>query len=349
MLIDTHAHINFKAYEDDAEEVLRRAFESGVMVINVGTQLDTSEQSVRLAERYSKKNIPPHSSLNLREEAAQLPPLKVRGGQGGDIKAVYSVVGLHPVHTYSQHVDEEESHFKTREEKFDYEAYKKLAQNDLVVGIGECGLDYFRLKIDDLRLPIEQIKENQKQAFMQQVRLAKELNKALVIHCRPSEGTSDAYEDILAILDSELQISNIKLQNSTNSATPSTLNPNPFRFEIHSFTGTPDIVQEFLKRGAYVGLNGIITFGDRKSKNIATSASGGDKSGNMDNVLKTVPLDRIVLETDSPYLTPKPNRGKRNEPSYVRFVAEHIAQVKNIDFAQVEEQTTKNAINLFKL
>ena len=123
------------------------------------------------------------------------------------------------------------------------------------------------------------------------------------------------YEDILKILDQELGINSQKL-----------------RFEIHSFTGSPDIVQEFLMRGAYVGLNGIITF---------------DKTGNMEKVVKTVPLDRIVLETDCPYLTPAPHRGKKNEPAHVRFVAEHLAKLKGVDSETVGSQTTQNSARLF--
>src|ERR1035438_9215267 len=116
MLIDTHAHVNFRAFKDDAKEALQRALDSGTWVINVGSQIDTSRQAVELANQFKE--------------------------------GIYAVVGLHPEHTHSQFVDEEETHFQTREEFFDYEAYKKLAQDKKVVGIGECGLDYYRLPED---------------------------------------------------------------------------------------------------------------------------------------------------------------------------------------------------------
>jgi len=280
MLIDTHAHVNFSAFKDEYKEVLNRAKQAGVLVINVGTQLDTSREAVRVAEEQNDKNT-------------------------------YAVIGLHPVHTYEQELDEEETHFKTREENFDYEAYKKLAQNNLVVGIGECGLDYYRLP-DGAGL--ETIKEKQKDAFILQIKLAKELNKALVIHCRPSVGTQDAYEDILKVLDSQ--------------------GTADLRFEIHSFTGSPAIVDQFLSRGAYVGLNGIITF---------------DKTGNMAEVVSRVPLDRIVLETDCPYLTPVPHRGKKNEPAYVEYVAQKVAELKGLEVEAVEKQTTENSRLLFSI
>jgi TatD DNase family protein len=324
VLIDTHAHVNFKAFAEDADQTIRRALEAGVWVVNVGTQIDTSRQAVELAEKF---------------------------------EGLYAVVGLHPVHTYSQHLDEEESSFMTREEKFDYNAYFKLANNPKVVGIGECGLDYYRIKNEELGSKnVEAIKQSQKDAFIAQVKLATELNKALVIHCRPSLGSQDAYEDILQILDQEIHPS---LSPSPNEGRAG----ERLRFEIHSFTGSPEIVQEFLKRGAYVGLNGIITFGDRKNKSSSTSADlsaaalakaealakAGDKTGNMQKVVETVPLDRIVLETDSPYLTPVPHRGKRNEPLYVKHVAERVAELKNINVDEVSSQTTINARKLFNI
>jgi TatD DNase family protein len=304
MLIDTHAHVNFAAFKDDSDEVIKRSLDHDIWVVNVGTQIDTSREAVKDANKYES--------------------------------GVYAVIGIHPVHTYQQVLDEEETRFKTRAEKFVREEYFKLGQDPKVVGIGECGLDYYRLPKD---IDPQPIKLQQKEAFVAQIKLAKELNKALVIHCRPSTGTQDAYEDILAILDSEIM--NLKSE---------------IRFEIHSFTGSPEVVQEFLKRGAYVGLNGIITFGDRKNKNSSTSAEVrlgwtkvGDKTGNMEQVVKSVPLDRIVLETDSPYLTPIPNRGKRNEPSFVKFVAEKVAQIKNLPVDEVSEATTRNAKGLFNI
>ncbi len=334
MFIDTHAHVNFKAFEADAEVVIKRALGNGVSIVLVGTQIDTSRQAVEMAEKFEslnfKSQITPPSPLFGKEgeergiavspshSASSGHALAKEGGGG-----VYAVVGLHPVHTYSQHLDEEETSFKTREEIFDYEVYSKIANHPLVVGIGECGLDYFRLPEDSVKREadsVEKIKAKQKDVFIQQIKLANELNKALVIHCRPSAGTEDAYEDILKILDTE------HLALSTNHSS--------FRFEIHSFTGSPTMVMEFVKRGAFVGLNGIITF---------------DKTGNMKQVVETVPLERIVLETDSPYLTPVPHRGKRNEPLFVKHVAEKVAEIKGVSLDEVEKTTTANARKLFKI
>jgi len=281
MLIDTHAHVNFRSFKDDAMDVLRRSLDEGMQVINVGSQIDTSRQAVGLANKFNK--------------------------------GVYAVVGLHPEHTHSQHVDEEETHFLTREENFDVVEYRSLCQDPKVVGIGECGLDYYRLPEDtDPRA----VKEKQKAAFIKQINLAAELDKTLVVHSRPSKGTDDAALDILDILKG-LKIKDLGL-----------------RFVLHSFTGSPEMMQEFYKLGGYISFNGIITF---------------DKTGNMEQLVKSAPLDRIVIETDCPYLAPVPMRGKRNEPLYVEYVAEKVAELRGLGLAEVERLTTDNAKQLFRI
>jgi TatD DNase family protein len=92
--------------------------------------------------------------------------------------------------------------------------------------------------------------------------------------------------------------------------------------------------QKFVALGGYIGLNGIITF---------------DKTGRSEEIVKTLPLESIILETDAPYLTPVPNRGKRNEPVYVEFVARKIAEWTGESFERVAEVTTSNAKKLFNI
>lgn len=290
MLIDTHAHVQFAKYKEDADQVMQRALSAGMMLVNVGSQIDTSRQAVAMLEKYPER--------------------------------VYAAVGLHPEHTWKhEHVDEDEldAHFMTRHEVFNYEEYKKLASHPKVVGIGECGLDYYRLpevNREPGNVNHEDIKKHQKEAFLEQIKLAQELDKALIIHCRPSKGMVDAYEDVLEI------ISKIKNQNGK------------FRFEVHCFTGPWEIAQKFIELGGLLGLNGIITF---------------DKTGVSEVVVKHAPLSSIVLETDSPYLAPVPYRGKRNEPVYIEEVAKKIAEVKGIRVEEVAEVTTNNAKKLFLL
>ncbi len=204
-----------------------------------------------------------------------------------------------------------------------------------MVGIGECGLDYFRLPANG---DIEKIKQTQKDAFIAQINLAKELNKTLVIHSRSSKGTDDACLDILEILKQETLSLNPSPKGGGKTAVPSPSGRGQgegyLRFVLHSYTGSPEVAQKFVEIGAYISFNGIITF---------------DKTGNQEAVLKVVPNDKIILETDCPYLTPIPHRGKRNEPAYVKHVAEKIAQLKNLSVDEVSSLTTENAKKLFNL
>jgi TatD DNase family protein len=277
MLYDTHAHINFAAFKEDREELIKRTLAEGVWLNNVGTQKDTAKEAVVIAEQYPE--------------------------------GVYAVVGLHPIHTISQHVDEEESSFNTREEAFDYSYYKALAGSSKVVGIGEAGLDYYRIPEGMTK---EQVRSAQEPSFLAQIKLSKELDKALVIHGRASAGTSDAYDDILDILRRE----------------------KPNRFEIHSFTADWTVCKQFLELGGYIGINGIATF---------------DKTGTLKEVLEKCPLEKIVLETDAPYLSPAPYRGKRNEPAYVKYVAKYVADVKAVEMEKAEAVFFANSKALFNI
>ncbi|MBI4363260.1 MAG: TatD family hydrolase [Candidatus Doudnabacteria bacterium] len=270
MLFDTHTHVNFAAFKDDRDEVIKRALAENTWLINVGTQADTSKTAVDLAAKYPE--------------------------------GVYAAIGLHPVHTWQQMLDEEESHFKTREEHFDTTLYQSMI-TDKVVAVGECGLDYFRLREDNKEKAIEL----QKQAFVAQINFAKKHKLSLVVHCR------DAYDDLLEVLKSEY------------AGMPAV---------IHSFTDTWETAKKFLDQGYYIALNGILTF---------------DKSGRLAEVVKSAPFDRILTETDAPYLTPPPHRGKRNEPAYVRYVAIKIAEIKGLDTEEVMKQTFENACRLFNI
>lgn len=103
-----------------------------------------------------------------------------------------------------------------------------------------------------------------------------------------------------------------------------------FRGVVHSFTGTLEEAKKYLDLGFYLGFNGILTF-----------------TGQYDETVRYAPLERILLETDAPYLAPVPFRGKRNEPLYVKHVAEKVAELKGLDYDEVERQTFENAKGLF--
>ena len=103
---------------------------------------------------------------------------------------------------------------------------------------------------------------------------------------------------------------------------------------IHCFTGTQDFAHKLIDMGCFISLSGIITF-----KN----------SQNLVNTVKTLPLEKLMIETDSPYLAPAPYRGKPNEPSYLKYTAEKLSLIKGVSVKEVNEATTKNFFKLFKI
>jgi len=277
--LDAHTHVQFAAYDSDRDDVIDRALKSGVRFINIGTQKDTSENAVRLAEKYSE--------------------------------GLYATVGLHPTHTAPSYHDAdelgEEKESSTKGEEFDFEYYKKLASNQKVVAIGECGLDYFHF--DTTKSREVQI-QKQKEVFIAQMKLSNEVNKPLMIHCR------EAISDLISIFHTQSSIYNLK-------------NPGI----MHFFSGTLDEARELLELGFSFTFAGVITFPPRK----------GEFMGSYDELIRSIPLDRILSETDAPYVAPMPYRGKRNEPMYVIEVVKKLAQLKNISTEEMAEAIARNA------
>ena len=202
---------------------------------------------------------------------------------------VYATVGLHPT--------------DNKKENFDFGAYKKLVlSSKKVVAIGECGLDYFRVKDQEVSE-----KERQKKIFIEQIKLARELNKHLMIHCR------EAFPDLIEILRTK----------DYGLRTPSV---------VHFFSGSIDDAKTLLNLGFYFSFGGVITF-----------------TQDYDEQVKFIPLDRILLETDAPYVAPIPYRGKRNESSYIVEVAKKIAEIKGATLEEVARVTTQNAKSVFNI
>lgn len=279
MLIDTHCHVNFSAYQKDADEIIERSLASDIWLINIGSQFTTSERAVKIAAKYTK--------------------------------GVYAVVGLHPIHLYEMEIDELEQdiHFQSRAEQFNQDKYLSLINHPKTVGIGEMGLDYFHLPPDK---NIDEVKAQQKELFLKGIRLARENNKPIVIHTRPSRGTVDAYDDVRETLDQVGYYNGV----------------------VHCFNGSLYQAQQFIERGLLLSFTGIITFKNARD---------------LQNIVKKIPLEKMMVETDAPYLTPEPFRGQRNEPKYVKFIAEKIAELKEVSYTQVAEITTHTARNLFKI
>jgi TatD DNase family protein len=281
-LIDAHSHINFNAYKDDAEEVIARSLKEGIALFAVGSQQTTSARAIEYADKHD---------------------------------GIWAVVGLHPTHLFEQFIDEAEIQYKSRSEEFDPAYYRALAKSSKkVVGIGECGLDYYRLPET---IPHDEIKNRQKATFRAQIDLALELGLPIMIHCR------EAHADVAKILEEYAAAGKAA------------------RGNIHCFTGTWAEAERYLRLGFYISFTGVITFAPRASeKGLAET---------LQDVVKKVPLEKMLVETDAPYLAPVPYRGRRNEPAYVRFVAQEVAKLKGISLDEVAAQTLKNTRTLFAL
>lgn len=274
--IDIHSHVNFKAFDEDRDAVIERALDAGVAVINVGTQIDTSRKAVEMAHEH---------------------------------EGVYAIIGLHPIHTGASYHDtkelgEEGKAFTSRGEVFNTDAYRDLLKDPKVVGIGECGLDYYRCT--------EETIAKQKEAFIEQINLANEFKKPLMLHIRnnPEDNSRNAYADALEILKEHAKV----------------------KGDVHFFAGSLEDAKGFTDFGFTLSFTGVITF-----------------THDYDEVVRATPLEMIMSETDSPYITPIPYRGKRNEPVYVMEVVKKIAEIKGLSLDEVANQLVVNAKRVFKI
>ena len=284
--IDTHGHVNFNAFKDDGEEVIKRALDGGVGIIMPGSQIDTSKRAVEYAE---KLNHP----------------------------FIKAAIGLHPIHLEDIEVDDSEVEgqvkFHTRKEDFRRARYEDLIKSsDKIVAVGEVGLDYWRLPEDQKAQ--ESYKTRQTDTLNNQLDLALQYKLPVILHCRK------AHDDLLSIVESHPLI--------TQKGERQTLGPPGV---IHCYTGNKVQLKAFLALGFYIGYNGIIF------------------KLNLDNVIKETPLDRILLETDSPYLIPPDAKMVRNEPVNVKYIVERIAEIKQVSIEEVARQTTENAKRVFRM
>ena len=246
MIIDSHAHLNFEAFNDDLDEVINRCNREDITVINVGSQYDTSKRAIEIAEKYDN---------------------------------MYAAIGLHPIHA---------------ENGFNAADFLELAKSEKVVAIGEIGIDYFR--------DYGEFKEKQFEILHQQLDLAKELDLPLIIHCRK------AHKDLIEVLEKH-----------------------NFKGVVHCFTGSLNDAKRYLEMGYYIGINGIMY------------------KLNLDKVIKEIPLDKILIETDCPYLTPPAARMERNEPIFTKYIVADVARLKGVSIKDISDITVKNTRELFSI
>lgn len=220
---------------------------------------------------------------------------------------VYATVSLHPTHA---------------EGDFDFEEFKKLAQDKKIVAIGETGLDYKSISKEQLTINksanAKASADKQKELFESFIKMARELDKPLIVHSRESE------DEVLKMLKLH------KMQK--------------MRGVMHCFPGDWTIAQKVIDLGFLISFTGLVTYNLSKKTR---------------EVIEKAPLEKIMIETDCPFMTPLKQRlgnrdqglGKRvrNEPAYVVEVAQIITEIKNIPLKQVAQQTTQNANRLFKI
>jgi len=202
---------------------------------------------------------------------------------------LYATIGVHP----------------TAEDSWDREYFEKLLNTSKkIIGIGECGLDYYRIP-NTHEKENSRIKHEQKKIFIEQLEFAKEKSLPVVFHMRSKAGNMDAHLDTLEVL-----------QNYKGD----------IRGDFHFCTSDVDIAKAFLDLGHFLSFDGPITF-----------------AREYEAVIKMTPLDRIMAETDAPFAAPEPYRGKRNNPLYVKEVYKKIAEIKKIDFDECQQILNKNA------
>lgn len=152
--------------------------------------------------------------------------------------------------------------------------------------------------------------KQQKEVFEAQLAIARQLDKPVIIHCRDA---ASAMRDVLSLPENR---------------------QNPVKGVMHCWSGTPEETRWFLDLGLYISFSGVVTF--KNAQPIQESA-------------KIVPSDRLLVETDCPFLAPVPKRGKRNEPAYVRYVADFLSQLRGVSLETLAQETTQNACQLFRL
>lgn len=287
MLTDTHCHLDYNKFDEDREAVIQRALAAGVERIMIpALDYESSLAGIKLAA--SNPNI-------------------------------FAAVGFHP----------------TDLDKWEKSSIEKLrnlilessglplrqreqapALQRKVIAIGEIGLDYYW------------VKETDKQAFQrdvlkQQLRLAQDVNKPVIIHMREENDAwfGQASTDLLDILSEWYQ--ELSAQNHPLKEKPGVL---------HSYNGNLETAQKALQLNFYIGVTGPITYKNAEEKR---------------QIIRQLPLDRLLIETDAPFLAPVPQRGKRNEPAFVAHIADKIAEIHMTTREQIAEITSANANRLF--
>ncbi len=260
--IDIHAHLDFPDFNSDREEILSDMRSQSIGYFNIGTCVETSKNSIKLAE---------------------------------ENEHVWAIVGIHPLN-----VGEAPRSERYRSDRGAHEEIESLILHPKCIGIGECGLDFFREDTEEIRL-------KQIECFKKQIELAIKYSKPLMIHCR------SAYPETLEILES------YKKNNPDLHA------------HFHFFTESIDIAKRIISNGWTLSYTGPITF------------------ANYDELLRYVPIDSIMIETDAPYASPKSKRGQRNDPRNVIEIGQKVSEIKGVSEEEFFQKIRENVRRIFKI
>jgi TatD DNase family protein len=206
---------------------------------------------------------------------------------------IYATLGIHP-------------HEAQLADEAAYQNMERLAKHPKVIAWGEIGLDYFY---------DHSPRDVQKEVFLRQMELAAAAKRPIVIHCRPSDSSDNAWEDCLGLMQEHWA-------------------PKGFGGILHCFTGKWPQAKRALDMGFMISFAGNVTF---------------PKAQQIRDAALEVPLDRMLIETDSPYLAPVPNRGKRNEPAFVVETARKLGELRGLTAEEIGARTSGNFYNFFKL
>lgn len=286
MLIDTHAHLYWDSFQDDLDQVINRALQAGIAeIINIGVDVKTSKI------------------------AAKLKSDKIK---------IYSTIGIHPEEAIKYFSDHGVSIHEDIEQLM--RVFKKsVSNNNRIVGVGECGLDFafspdFMKTPNGITLSADKLRSLQIKLFQAQIDLAKKLNLPLIVHCRDDRSqnpeNSECWDKVLEMLGNCPAI-------------------------LHCYSGLPKTTNLVLN-----------------SSNLLVSFAGNltyPKNEYLREAVKLLPLEKILLETDSPFLAPQGKRGQRNEPSFMLETAKFLAGLKGISLEELTRQITQNAHRIFNL
>ena len=272
IFVDTHCHLNFKAFKSDLSDVVGRAYKSDVgKIIIPGAKLDSSQKAVEISGQY---------------------------------KGCFAAIGIHP-----HHVHDVNSFLQNDQKRHELShLLADMAKQKGVAAIGEVGLDRHSYKNYP---PVEEKTfQLQKQLLSLELDVATQLHLPVILHCR------DAQDEMIALIN--------EYKNKHPDLTG----------VFHCFEGTLLHLKKILSMGFFVGFDGNITFKENMR---------------LQELVRQTPIDRLLLETDSPYLTPLPHRGTRNEPAYIQHTYAFVALLKNTGIKKVALRLSANVSTLFHI